>query len=545
MTFLPIVERELRVAARRRSTFWIRSGFVLAALAVGFLLWLPTRSWPPNLFARNLFGVLAVLSVLHCMTCGLRSTADCLSEEKREGTLGLLFLTDLSGHDVILGKLAATSFAGVYAILATFPILAIPLLLGGITAGDFSRIMLLLVNTTILSLAVGIFVSALSRNSYKAIATTLALLLLLGMGLPIAAGLLYAWTPAHRSILGDMLLLPCPFYGLAQAQRAGASRAALHSFWQSFAVMHALAWLFLGLACFIVPRSWQDKPAGDRCRRWRKFRLTGGASARRGSWRTRLLDRNPIHWLGTRSRLKPALVWGAIGLVMALWGLGGILAGVEWLCEATYLPTAIVLNCLLKVWIAFEAGRNLAEDRKSGALELVISTSLKVKEMLQGHWMALRGQFLGPVLTVIAIQLIFLTASLQRESFHALPLNPVLWVTFILLLVADVIALGWAGLWGGLNARKPSRLVGMTFLRILAAPWMLFFVICILAHHFINDSPSESHPELEILCRPLVWPGAVDRRWLWAAGRIASARQIPRPRPAALRTRALADGPVV
>ena len=176
---------------------------------------------------------------------------------------------------------------------------------------------------------------------------------------------------------------------------------------------------------------------------------------------------------------------------MALWGLGGILAGVEWLCEATYLPTAIVLNCLLKVWIAFEAGRNLAKDRKSGALELVISTSLKVKEMLQGHWMALRGQFLGPVLTVIAIQLIFLTASLQRESFHALPLNPVLWVTFILLLVADVIALGWAGLWGGLNARKPSRLVGMTFLRILAAPWMLFFVICILAHHFIDDSPSD------------------------------------------------------
>jgi hypothetical protein len=311
------------------------------------------------------------------------------------------------------------------------------------------------------------------------------------MGLPISAGLLYAWAPAHHSALGDALLLPCPFYALVQAERGGASRTALHYFWQSFGVMHALAWLFLGLACFIVPRSWQDRTAGDRSRRWRDFRRAFDTAARRGSWRTRLLDRNPIHWLGARSRLKSALIWGAIGLVMALWGLGYLLAGVEWLCEATSLPTAIVLNCLLKVWVAFEAGRNLAEDRKSGALELVISTPLKVKEMLRGQWMALRSQFLGPVLTVIAIQLIFLAASLQRESFQAQPINPVLWTTFILLLVADGFALGWVGLWGGLNARKPSRLIGMTFLRILAAPWILFYTICILAHRFIHDNPSD------------------------------------------------------
>jgi hypothetical protein len=57
--------------------------------------------------------------------------------------------------------------------------------------------------------------------------------------------------------------------------------------------------------------------------------------------------------------------------------------------------------------------------------------------------------------------------------------------------MADVIALGWVGLWGGLNARKPSRLVGTTFLRILAGPWILFFPICILAHRLIEDNPSD------------------------------------------------------
>jgi hypothetical protein len=62
----------------------------------------------------------------------LLGTADCISSEKREGTLGLLFLTDLKGYSVILGKMLATSLNSFYALTAIFPVLAIPLLLGGI-----------------------------------------------------------------------------------------------------------------------------------------------------------------------------------------------------------------------------------------------------------------------------------------------------------------------------------------------------------------------------------------------------------------------------
>jgi len=493
MTLLPIVEWELRVAARRRGTFWIRTAFALGTIAIGFFVWLDNRFSPPNVFGQELFGAFADLSVFYCLTCGLRSTADCLSEEKREGTLGLLFLTDLRGRDIILGKLAATSFAGIYALLATFPILAIPLVMGGVAVETFWRILLLLVNTTVLSLAVGIFVSAVSRSSRKAIVGTLGLLLLLGAGLPIVAGLLYDLMPSHKSALGDSLLLTCPFFCANRALQDGSNRTASHDFWWSFGVMHGLVWLFLGLACFIVPRSWQDRPRTTRSQRWREFwqSLAYGTETRRKSIRTRMLDRNPVFWLGARTRLKAALVWGTLASVMALWVLGYLLAGQEWLCEGTYLPLAILLNSALKLWFAFEAGRNLADDRNSGALELVLSTPLSVGAMLRGQWMALRGQFLGPILAVIGLHLILLAASLQRESFHAQPINPVLWVSFILLLAADVIALGWVGLWGGLNARKPSQLIGMTFIRILAAPWILFLLISILASAFIDDNPSE------------------------------------------------------
>src|SRR5882672_3391259 len=109
MTFLPIVARELRVASRRRATYWVRSGAALTLIVLGVWFFLVMRHEPPHEVGLVSFRILAGASVLYCLLSGVRATADCLSQEKREGTLGLLFLTDLKGYDVVFGKLAATS----------------------------------------------------------------------------------------------------------------------------------------------------------------------------------------------------------------------------------------------------------------------------------------------------------------------------------------------------------------------------------------------------------------------------------------------------
>ena len=87
MTFLPIVDRELRVAARRPRTYWIR----VAAAGVGLLI----AGW--MIATLRLFGGVGVAGQLifaplndlafpYCLLAGVCKTADCLSEEKREGT---------------------------------------------------------------------------------------------------------------------------------------------------------------------------------------------------------------------------------------------------------------------------------------------------------------------------------------------------------------------------------------------------------------------------------------------------------------------------
>ena len=148
MTFLPIVDRELRAAGRRRSTYWLRFLAAAAAIAVGVcFIWTAPSAMPVHQVSKGFFTLLASLSFGFCLLAGIFLTADCLSLEKREGTLGLLFLTDLNGFDVVLGKLAASSVQCFYALLAVLPLLGLPLLTGGVTAGEFWRMNLAPVTT--------------------------------------------------------------------------------------------------------------------------------------------------------------------------------------------------------------------------------------------------------------------------------------------------------------------------------------------------------------------------------------------------------------
>src|ERR1041384_2486557 len=100
MIFLPIVTRELRVAARRGGTYWQRAGAALGVIVIGTWLYLVMQNEPPQKLSTLLFGALTASAVLYSLLSGVRTTAYSLSFEKREGTLGLLFLTDLKGYDV-------------------------------------------------------------------------------------------------------------------------------------------------------------------------------------------------------------------------------------------------------------------------------------------------------------------------------------------------------------------------------------------------------------------------------------------------------------
>jgi len=136
MIFLPIVDRETaRGGAAARHVLGACAGRV-GAVAIGAWCLLVMAKQPSNINRENLLSpALSTLAFGYALLRACRSRR-CLSEEKREGPR-LLFLTDLKGYDVVLGKLAANFFEFAVRHGAIFPVYGHPLLLGGVTPAEF------------------------------------------------------------------------------------------------------------------------------------------------------------------------------------------------------------------------------------------------------------------------------------------------------------------------------------------------------------------------------------------------------------------------
>ncbi len=462
MTFLPIVERELRVAARKKGTYLTRVGVGMGAMVLGGIAGLVALYNPPVRFGTLYFQTLSGLAMLYCLGAGRFLTADCLSVEKREETMGLLFLTDLKGYDVVLGKMAATSLNGLYALLAVLPVLAITLVTGGITYGEFWRVALVLLDTFLFSLAVGIFASALTREFRSAMALNFYVLLGLAGLLPAVAGLLLFFHPSSAPAEG--LFLPCPVYTLVLAFDA-LYKSEAAQFWSSAAFILAMSWLLLALACQMAPRSWQAKPAA----REKK------GSQREKLFRERLLDQNAYYWLAARPWWKARLVWAVIGL--ALCWLGIMVFSVGWLDESICLVVAFTLNVALKFWITLEAGQRTAEDAKSGAFELLLSTPLAARDFVHGQMLALRRQFLKPLVVAAGLEFFFMFALLTAPA-HLRSFTPGLvfwlWMAGIVMLAADAATLSVVAMAAGLTEKNQTTALLKTVRLVLVLPWALW-----------------------------------------------------------------------
>ena len=456
MTFLPIVERELRVRSRQKSTYRFRQGGALIAiLLVSFMMLASETFSSPGQIGQSIFLMLAWPAFAYCLLEGTRNTADCLSEEKRSGTLGLLFLTDLKGYDVVLGKLMATSLNSFYGLLGIFPPLAIPIMIGGVTAGEFWRLVLVLVNTLFFSLTAGICFSAASWHERKAWGATLAFIGVLTLA-PLVG---WAWP----GLSGSRLLLVSPsttFGALFDASYASAP----DQYWNSLLVVQLLSWCFLIAASVLLPRLWQDLPhhAADSSFWRRHLRMPAAEPAQRQRARRRLLSVNPVLWLADRQRGEHFYLWLFVGIGAAAALLSWSLTKGDPQTGLVIFICAFGLHFALAVWAASRACHFFAEALSSGALELLLSTPLNVKVILDGYAQALKRMFFGPVIVLVAVEVFLLLGqtyvlAVSGAEFLLGLLILVAGSLSVLIFVLDLYAVSYFGMWMGVSSKKPGQ----------------------------------------------------------------------------------------
>src|SRR5262249_36907734 len=155
---------------------------------------------------------------------------------KREGTLGLLFLTGVREFDVVLAKFVSSGVAALTALLVLIPFLALPMLAGGVSGGETFRKGLGLLSALFLALAVGIYASACCAERFKA-ARRAALILFALTLLPL---LTYLWWPFGQGWPWALNL--SPLNTLIEAGDWHYNSAPWYQYWVGIIVAHAMAW---------------------------------------------------------------------------------------------------------------------------------------------------------------------------------------------------------------------------------------------------------------------------------------------------------------
>jgi ABC-type transport system involved in multi-copper enzyme maturation permease subunit len=330
-----------------------------------------------------------------------------ISREKREGTLGLLFLTPLTVSDVIAGKAVIHVLRAVTLFLATVPIVGLPVVFGG-------------VGWTLVAIAI--------FNAATA------------MGLGIAAGI-YASTKGGTTVQ-TMIVAEC--YSLFFA--IGSSVWVLPV---NETVSAALVWVvpsvLIGLCCTggaviailqlsarRLRETWQQQAAAPERPEWVEEFSRSEDMQTVFAWnKGRTLDRNPIAWLQEYSWTARLTKWGWLLAVF----VAELVVMSGW--DPRHTPESrLFLPAGLALAVAFSAVGSFRREHETGLLELLLVTPISVRQLLRGRVWGICCHYF-PAVSVFLV----LAWGDHALNARAYPVSDWVWMFFFGLLSTIVVGL--------------------------------------------------------------------------------------------------------
>ena len=394
----------MRAQRRNPVNYWLRFGVAAWAgvYLVLFARWREAGARGQSTFIDlNALGFLVIWIVVPLLT------VDCLSRERREGTLGLLLLTPLTPREVVLAKALVHYLRGVTMAAALIPTMMVPLLAGGINMQDIVDALLINAGALLLALSAGLVASAYSAYWHRAAIAAATLSALLATGCVflfhnLLTGI--AKPPAVFLVVPPVFswrIVPEPVRGLwtavLQTRVVGADTASRCIFAIGvFAFLLALSLAGRAIA--------HDAPANPPTNL--QLRLQEWVCAPRffQNWRRRkterLLRQNPMAWLQEYSWSSRVIKWGLCALVLgvdtmlAIHFSGGVYNSTRILSVQEDLAR-LVLLCA-----ALGAVQSFRQERRTGLWELILVSDLKPRQILWGRCYGVLAQYLPAVFII-------------------------------------------------------------------------------------------------------------------------------------------------
>lgn len=438
----PLLERELKILSRQWQTWAWRTGLVSAA---GLAWALPVMVGRLSTFSgRPAFAIISICPFIYALLTGSLTTADCISREKRDGTLGLLLLTSLRPDEIIQQKLLSAAANTLLSLLAITPLFVLPVVLGGVTGTEVILLMLLVVVTCIWSCSVAALVSVFHLSAPGAMVTSF-----LAVTAPAAISAAFTALDPSFSFLATLIEAFDPvrtYIALAFNSQSIPSQEIS----ASLMVLLLASLLCLRMAARFLPT--------------RAVKVQRHLHPRDTNILLRIL------WRDATTDMKIGI--GVAALILILF-VG------QWLVKgppAAYLAMIGILNFGTKLWITVKA---IQIFHSRPWLETVLTTPLPVDEYVQHQlkWCAPR---LGvPLAVTFFIDIVLLYQMAPSGLFVGSAHLHATALAALLFLIPDAVVLCLLGFWYGVANSTVNEAAGNVISRVIFLP--VAIAICVIA----------------------------------------------------------------
>jgi hypothetical protein len=413
-----------------------------------------------GLMAANI--LFTALFFVSCVT-GLLSASDCVSVERRQGTLGLLFLTDLKPRTVLAAKLISSSFQNSYALLAALPVLAACILAGGVTGGFLLRSSLVIVYTLLFSTLVGLSVSCRVSDAHEAFSKSI-----------------------RRFILWNLVPFVSPFFLLIGAGAGSVFYCSVTALVGSVTLISH--WETCRVA---LTGNWRDSlDAPKDPGRQTLGAVTSVKLTARDFRYPPVGDDDPATWIVSRygdpRQVLPREFPKPYAALIVVVCLMANLSGDADVVGTSYLTLTFVLRFILVLTMCKIAPQGFGETIRGGGAEILLTTPLTVERLVRGAGRFLFEQFRSVLKVFLIADVAFMLWLGVTGNHHGDWYGEFVFslVRFNILTLAALAATGFFGVRMGLHYKRLTQAVAITAMMQLGAPIFLrllfdsFWILC-------------------------------------------------------------------
>jgi hypothetical protein len=359
--------------------------------------------------------------------------------------LDLLLLSKVGPSGILISKLLIHSNPTIQILLSSLPIVALPMLFGGVSSTEVFRMSILCLSTLGLSSVTGLYAASVCHSGKSAAILS---------GLILTAVSLGSYIVDRIGIGAEGIYgLPGLIQGFATASDLAQTMAPL-TFWTSIQTMIILTTGIFILATRQLPRATIDGATNHK----QKLRSTIPKSKTPSpTHRYQSIRRSPTKWLGSKRQWNPLPAFLFIAITMFM--IAGFLHFQTWFrlprTHLHLLAFPFLAHTTFKFMLTAKVTQLISDCRQSREMEILLSTPLQTDRICSGFRQAtlngFRKLFLFVILTDIA------TLALSSIQLNASRQDQILWMLIwgmIVMLAVDTWALLWIGLWEGSRAKN-------------------------------------------------------------------------------------------